>query len=65
MNANNHLEIDNVIKTIIKNQNPWHDPVNKDWYLKDGALRELMDADAEDLYESFFYLISCPFFDFR
>ena len=54
MTANNHLEIDNVIKSIIKNKNAWHDPVNKDWYLKDGALRELMDADAEGLYESFF-----------
>ena len=64
MNANNHLEIDNVIKTIIKNQNPWHDPVNKDWYLKDGALRELMDADDEGLYKppKIYYFLKRGFF---
>ncbi|MCW3134237.1 MAG: AAA family ATPase [Methanophagales archaeon] len=64
MNANNHLEIDNVIKTIIKNQNPWHDPVNKDWYRKDGALRELMDADDEGLYKppKIYYFLKEKFF---
>jgi hypothetical protein len=45
MCANIHSRIEGVIKSIIKNQNHWHDPANEDWYLKDGALRELMVAD--------------------
>nr|QNO58044.1 hypothetical protein BLAHKPKO_00008 [Methanosarcinales archaeon ANME-1 ERB7] len=47
MNTNNQSEIEGVFKRIVKNQNPWHDPANRDWYLKDGALRELMVADDE------------------
>jgi len=52
MNANIHSKIDSIIESMIKNQNPWHNPANRDWYLRDGALRELMDADNEGLYES-------------
>jgi len=64
MSANNPPEIEGVIKSIIKNQNPWHDPANRDWYLKDGALRELMDADNEGLYESpkIYYFLKERFF---
>jgi len=64
MSANNPPEIEGVIESIIKNQNPWHDPANRDWYLKDGALRELMDADNEGLYESpkIYYFLKERFF---
>lgn len=64
MDANNPPEIDGVIKSIITNQNPWHDPANRDWYLKDGALRELMDANNEGLYESpkIYYFLKEKFF---
>ena len=64
MNANIHSKIDSIIESMIKNQNPWHDPANRDWYLKDGALRELMDADNEGLYESpkIYYFLEKSFF---
>jgi predicted AAA+ superfamily ATPase len=65
MNANNQSEIEGVLKRIVKNQNPWHDPVNREWYLKDGALRELMDAVDEGLYKppKIFYFLKKMFFE--
>ena len=64
MNANIHSKIDSIIESMIKNQNPWHNPANRDWYLRDGALRELMDADNEGLYESpkIYYFLKKRFF---
>ncbi len=65
MNTNNQSEIEGVLKRIVKNQNPWHDPVNRDWYLKDGALRELMVADDEGLYKhpKIYYYLEKEFFE--
>jgi predicted AAA+ superfamily ATPase len=65
MNANNQSEIESVLKRIVKNQNPWHDPVNRDWYLKDGALRELMVAVDEGLYKhpKIYYYLKKEFFE--
>ena len=43
----------------VKSQNPWHNPENKDWFLKDGSLREVMEAERNGLYEppkALFYL---------
>jgi predicted AAA+ superfamily ATPase len=65
MNTNNQSEIEGVFKRIVKNQNPWHDPANRDWYLKDGALRELMVADDEGLYKhpKIYYYLEKEFFE--
>ncbi len=36
---------------IVKEDSPWHDPSNTEWYLRDGALREVIEADKKGLYE--------------
>jgi len=57
-------DIKNLLETV-KSQNPWHNPKNKDWFLKDGSLREVMEAENNGLYEPpkvLFYLEK-KFFD--
>lgn len=39
-----------ILEKFILDQNPWHDPKNKDWFMKDGALREAMEAERNGLY---------------
>jgi len=58
MRMTNGSEIDNLMEMIAKN-NPWHDPKNKDWFLSDGSLREVIIAENQGLFEPpkiFFYL---------
>ncbi|MBI2084563.1 MAG: AAA family ATPase [Candidatus Aenigmarchaeota archaeon] len=50
---------------IVKSQNPWHNVENKDWFLTDGSLREVMEAERNGLFEPpkvLFYLEKA-FFD--
>ena len=37
------------IKKIILEDSPWHDPSNKEWFRRDGALREVIKAEEEGL----------------
>jgi len=37
---------------IVSEDSPWHDPSNTEWYVRDGALREVIEADKRGLYES-------------
>lgn len=42
--------MENEIDELLKESCPWQDPSNKEWYIKDGDLRELIEAEKQGLF---------------
>jgi len=61
--ADNNL--DEIIDSIIKNDNPWMDPNNDNWYKHDGALREVIKAETNGWYNppKLYYMLRQKFFE--
>jgi len=60
INDDERERLERIVENAISEQNPWLDKDNKTWFNEDGALRNIVQAEAEGLFEPpriYFFLI--------